>query len=197
MSQGKSSYNLRHQSELKKSTSKPSVSSKMSSTSSTGPSGKPSQSTPIITEPRREADHVTENPPNSGSSPVMTAIGELKGMFVGLSQQVTKVNSKLDCVMDELNNIKSELSTTKKTVSELEDNVNLAHDKIMSIEKDALPKLQEQIEREREELDTKLTLLEIHDRKQNLLVYGVPCTRNENIFAVIRDLFCHFLQIVR
>ena len=38
-------------------------------------------------------------------------------------------------------------------------------------------------------------LLELHDRKQNLLVYGVPEMKNENVYSTMYGVIANFLQI--
>ena len=198
MSFGKSSYNLRYQPDTRNISRKPSNSSRMSLNSASTPSGKPPRHPSSTTS--RDSDHVISpgqlTPPNADrpTSSFMAGIAELKDMFAGLSRQL---NAKLDFAIGELNAIKEDLAATKKTVTELETSVAFATDKVTEVEKKAIPEIYEKIVKEKEELDTKLTLLEIHDRKQNLLVYGVPEGKNENIYMVIQDLLRHFLNVSR
>ena len=198
MSFGKSAYNLRYQPETKKISRKSSNSSGMSLNSASTSTGRPPRHPSSTTS--RESDHVISpgqlTPPNTdrSTSPFTAGIAELKDMFAGLSRQV---NTKLDSVIGELKAIKEDLAATKKTITELETSVTFATNKITDVENKAIPEIYEKIKEEKEELDTKLTLLEIHDRKQNLLVYGVPESKNENIFVVIEDLLCYFLNISR
>ena len=60
-----------------------------------------------------------------------------------------------------------------------------------------MPELRKLIDTKIAELDVKLTLSEIHDRKQNLLVYGIPPKPNENVYETVYDICCNFMNIPR
>ena len=51
------------------------------------------------------------------------------------------------------------------------------------------------IKRQKEEIEEKLIQMEIHQRKQNLLVYGVPDKQKEDITSTTREILSHFLQV--
>ena len=89
-------------------------------------------------------------------------------------------------------------ANTKKTVSDLETGLTYTSDKVSSIEKEDLPQLRSLIDKKIEELEEKVTLSEIHDRKQNLLIYGVrQRNEKEDIYEVAQDVFVHFMGISR
>ena len=117
---------------------------------------------------------------------------EMKGMFRNFT---TQVNTKLDSVISEISVIKSDLESTKKTVTDLEIGITHTSDRLDTVENNTLPQLRKYVEDKLVELDEKLTLSEIHDRKQNLLVYGVPPKPNENIYETIQEIFCAYLNI--
>lgn len=144
------------------------------------------------------AGHVTVNPanPDPSADPVqptgMDFMSEMRSMFADLSSQM---NSRFDAIGNDVNIIKKDLSETKRAVVELEKAVNFNAEKIKSIEKESLPKLTEDLERKNQELERKLVLLEMHQRKQNLLVYGVHENRNENIFKTVTEIMSFFFKI--
>ena len=115
-------------------------------------------------------------------------------MFTNHTKQV---NSKLDFVIGEFDKIKQDMTVTKRQIVGLEQSVTFTSDKVLFMEKKELPKLHELILKEKEDLEEKLTLLEIYNRKQNLLVYGVqqPSSGKEDILTVTRDILQHFLHI--
>ena len=119
---------------------------------------------------------------------------EMKSMFLDFS---TQVNIKLDSVVNDIAMLKTELASTKITVGELETGLTDTSDRLTAVENVAIPQMQKYIDKKIDELDEKLTLSEIHDRKQNLLVYGVPSKPNENILETVNEIFCNFLNIPR
>ena len=187
---GSNSYYLRTQVESRKITKKSTTpASKMST------EGRPPRQS--VSAGAREKDHVTRTPPNASNrspspaaTPVMEGINELKKMFATL-------NSKIDYVLDELNSIKQEVAATKQNVSEIEESVSFANDKIADIERSKIPELREKVDKNREEMEAKLLLLEIHDRKQTLLIYGCREKENEKIYSTVQNIVCHFLEIPR
>ena len=119
---------------------------------------------------------------------------EMKSMFLDFS---TQVNTKLDSVVNDIAMLKTELASTKKTVSELETGLTDKSDRLTAVKNVAIPQMQKYIDKKIDELDEKLTLSEIHDRTQNLLVYGVPSKPNKNILETVNEIFCNFLNIPR
>ena len=188
-----STYNLRKQQDCKSKSKVPPKQKKMATSSSAANS-----SVNAATEKRKASVSDSSSTidlsgdtsesllaPDPGSERVLTAMAEMRSMLSG----------KIDNVLGELTTIKSDLAETKNTVSQLETSVNFAGDRITAIEKDEIPKLKETIKRQEEEIENKLTQMEIHHRKQNLLVYGVPDKRNENIITTVQEILCCFLGI--
>lgn len=133
---------------------------------------------------------------STGSEQVLSCIADLKKEMISMFTNNThQLNSKLDFVIGELNGIKVDLSKTKQAVSDLEENVNLTDNRIREIVSKDIPTLDEKIKKQKDEMEEKLTLIEIHQRKQNLLVYGVPDKAKEDIIATTRDILSHFLQV--
>ena len=112
--------------------------------------------------------------PNADRSSFMAAIAELKDMFAGLSQQV---NTKLDSVIGELN-IKQELTTTLKICNRIRNQHNFCNRQKNDTCKQCHSKAPRKTWERKRGAGNKTNFLEIHDRKQNLLVYGVPDNKN-------------------
>lgn len=51
----------------------------------------------------------------------------------------------------------------------------------MELEKERIPQIQREIERVERECENKLLAAELHERKQNLLMYGMQTTTNEDV----------------
>ena len=144
-------------------------------------------------------DHVTsqtanaQTPESSVSVPGgSNVLPEMKQMFAQLSHDM---NSRFDAMSQDLHMMKAELTQTRRAIQDLETSVSFNADKIKMVEKEALPKIREEIECKTAELEEKLMLLELHHRKQNLLVYGVPEGKNENIYSTVYGVIAHFLQV--
>ena len=106
-----------------------------------------------------------------------------------------QVNTKLDSVINELGSLNTDLEQTKETVSELQTSFTNKSDRLLAVQNKSLPELRNYIDEKLVELDEKQTLNGIHERKQNLLVYGIPSKPEENIHETVHDIFCHFLNI--
>ncbi|XP_063962683.1 uncharacterized protein LOC135155970 [Lytechinus pictus] len=121
---------------------------------------------------------------------------ELASFMLESRASFTQLNGKLDKFMEEMSTMKADLANTNHKVSDLETGLTLTSDKVSSIENTYLPQLRSQILNKIEELDEKLILSEIHDRKSNLLIYGVQ-QRNEkeNTYDVVHEVFVHFMGI--
>lgn len=145
--------------------------------------------------------HVTKSPanPNTASNAAaarstsqVDVITEMKGMFAELT---TQMNARFDAIGEVINLIKSDLAEAKRSVVDLEVAVNSNAEKIQAIDKESMPRLKQELERKNEELEEKIMLLELHQRKQNLLIYGVAERNNENIIAVVHEVLSFFLKI--
>lgn len=115
----------------------------------------------------------------------------MREMRTSLSQ----LNGKLDKVITEITALKHDMAETKRTVSDLEESLNFTSEKVVFMEKEALPKMRSGLDQRINELEEKIILNEIHDRKMNLLVYGLPEKSSENVYMIIRDVFAHFMNI--
>ena len=135
-------------------------------------------------------------PGNQGEQSVPTSVtgifNELKGMFTNLSLQMT---AKMDSVLSEICAVKHDLAETKRFVADIESAVNFNASQITSLEKETIPKMNDEIETKISNVEEKLMLLELHQRKQNLLIYGMPDGKDEDIYKVVAMVICHFLNV--
>ena len=67
-------------------------------------------------------------------------------------------------------------------------------DRIIVVENEKIPKVQKEIQRVERDFSNKLLAVELHDRKLNLLMYGVPTRRNEDVEAVVKEKIALFMN---
>ena len=150
----------------------------------------------VSTDSTVSTPHVTDSSTGETRTPIpaelIAFMGEIKAL---LSDHSSKINSKLDMVVSEITTLKRELSETKNTVSVIEASLTATSDRVLAFEKEDLPQMHETLSQKIRELDEKITLSEIHERKQNLLIYGVATKANENIYDTVQPLFSHFMNI--
>lgn len=130
---------------------------------------------------------------------------ELIAMMSDLKETVTSMfrnfavetNDKMDTVIADFASFRSDLAEMTTKVTELESSVENASSRISSFENSKLPDLNKKIDNVKEVLEEKLLLYEIHNRKLNLLIYGVTQRSNENIYETVATTFAHLLNIPR
>ena len=88
-----------------------------------------------------------------------------------------------------LDKIASDVSAINTRFDELKVSVDFNSAKIMDIEKDKFPKLEDFVHQRIQSLENKILSLEIHNRKSNLLFYGLKQKEGENINEVLKDAF--------
>ena len=119
--------------------------------------------------------------PNTPNMPNPSVISEMKELFAQLSREM---NARFDAITSDL--------------ADLKETVNFNSTKIQEVEKNIISKLKEEIESKNKVIEEKIVLMELHQRKQNLLVYGVAERgNNENIYETVCDVLIHFIRISR
>ena len=88
-----------------------------------------------------------------------------------------------------LDSLTKEVSAISSRFDKLEDSVNFNSDKIQEIEKKTVPDLKASLEKTVKSLESKILTLEIHNRKSNLLFYGLQQKDGENIYEVLKKAF--------
>lgn len=197
-------YNFRsrsNSSSLQSSIKAGKMSTKSSVSSSKSTPGLQQQRPRIRSSPGGNLSHVTASPAlssvpestdnDNAHSDLSQVMDRMNSLFQQLSDQM---NGKFDLIIEDISTIKRELRETKGAVMELETSVNINEAKLKEIEKDTIPKLKDELAKKNQALEEKIMLLELHDRKQNLLIYGVNEARGENIYSTVRDVIAHFLS---
>ncbi|CAG2192465.1 unnamed protein product [Mytilus edulis] len=140
-------------------------------------------------------------------------ITDLKQIMMSIDSKVTNFSSRLDSVeknltelisdvKSEVGQVKSDLSITNTEVTqlrqdhnELERGVGHLESQFNCLETEKLEKLKLDIDKKLASLKECQVLLEKHDRKYNVLIYGVEQKPNEIIWEVLENLFVKDLGI--
>ena len=102
-----------------------------------------------------------------------------------ISQKIDKMNELLDTKIDNLN---KQISDLNERFTQMEKSQDFNDAQISEVKKE-IPKVRGAMESEMEKLNEKITLLEIYNRKANLLFYGVQEQQNENVCETLRKVF--------
>lgn len=141
---------------------------------------------PHPTRPRGDQDSTT--PPDATHA----ILSELRVMFADFKAEL---NDKLDHVISDLNTVKHDIATVKSTMQDLEGSVADTSARIESVESVKIPALQRHLDQLKAEFEDKLTNQELHHRKQNLLLYGIPSQQNENVYTAAAKAFAQVMDI--
>ncbi|CAG2252908.1 unnamed protein product [Mytilus edulis] len=133
---------------------------------------------------------------------------ELKSLILGVdkkvtvfSEQLTKVERNLTSMIHEVKadakvlNVKfetsqKEIKTLRHDFTELEKGVQGMDLQLQELENEKLFKQKIDLQQQIDELKEKAILLEKHDRKYNILIYGIDDSNpEENVYATTRKLF--------
>ncbi|XP_072180708.1 uncharacterized protein [Diadema setosum] len=122
------------------------------------------------------------------------SIWELMSMMTDLKDTIT---TKMDTVLSEVVSLKRDLAEVKKNTAEMEHSVADTSDRIAEVEDSKLPNLRKEIDKVRYDMEAKMLLYEIHNRKLNLLIYGVTPQRNENVHEAVYTVLANLLGVSR
>ena len=112
-----------------------------------------------------------------------------------IMQMKEDIMSKLDQNQRDIREIREELRNMKTTVSDVEKATCNHAQRLDDIEKKTIPEVKSTMAKTVSQLEEKLLLLEIHDRKSNLLVYGVEEKKDEDIKTDILDVWHHNFSV--
>ena len=102
---------------------------------------------------------------------------ELKQFILEMKQEIM---NKLAENQHEIREMKDELKAVKTKVSDVEKTTSNYAERLDEIEQETIPEMKSEVDEKVAELQETLLLLEIHDRKNNLLIYGVEEKENED-----------------
>lgn len=97
-----------------------------------------------------------------------------------------KIIEKLDLLNSNVTTIHKEVAELRANISDLQAAVADSTARLTHIENDALPKMQKKSENLESELKQMIMALELHDRKMNLLIYGMEKKKEEKVVEVVR-----------
>ncbi|CAG2230944.1 unnamed protein product [Mytilus edulis] len=139
---------------------------------------------------------------------------DLKTLIMGIDKKVTvfstqlnKVERNLTSMINEVKadvnvlNVKyetshKELKSLRNDFTELEEVFKGMDAQIQFIENDKLEKQKIELQKQIDDLKEQAVLLEKHDRKYNILIYGIDDTKkDENVYAITRKLFSEDMHI--
>ncbi|CAG2187231.1 unnamed protein product [Mytilus edulis] len=107
---------------------------------------------------------------------------DLKTLIMGIDKKVTVFSTQLNKV--------------ERNLTKLERGVQGMDAQIQFIENDKLEKQKIELQKQIDDLKEQAVLLEKHDRKYNILIYGIDDTKkDENVYAITRKLFSEDMHI--
>ncbi|KAK6173987.1 hypothetical protein SNE40_017348 [Patella caerulea] len=120
----------------------------------------------------------------------------IKSLVKKVDTLVTKDNLKsLETKFDTgIQRIETSVESLKSEVREVKDISNELR-KSLEFERNRVDEALEEISKKNAELEEKLILLEKHDRKYNILIYGVEKKQNEDISKVVYNFFAEQLEL--
>ena len=119
-------------------------------------------------------------------------MGEMRKLF---SEFSNKIDGKLNFVIAELADVKNDISLMRRDVSDLEKAVEDTSARIESVEIDKIPTIETAIIKLRNELEDQLVRQELHNRKQNLLFYGIESTTDEDAYTTASTAISSILNV--
>ena len=122
----------------------------------------------------------------------VSIISELRKMFADFK---TELSNKLDHVILDLDSVKSDIAVVKTKMQTLEDSVADTSARISTVEDEKIPYIERRLKEIEADYEDKLMQQELHNRKQNLLFYGIPSHPNEHIYNVAAGAFAKVLEI--
>ena len=142
-----------------------------------------SKTTPTDTTSKAPAEVTQPNPTDTavGSAPEQPTLADV---YRSVKESSSEVCGKLETLT-------SEIALIKTKLEHVEASVTMNSDKIANLEQRKIPDIEGKMAHEIEQLKNKLIEMEIYNRRSNLLFYGIPESRDENVFALLRDIFIH------
>eukprot|EP00057_Strongylocentrotus_purpuratus_P023131 XP_011677605.1 PREDICTED: uncharacterized protein LOC105444702 [Strongylocentrotus purpuratus] len=139
---------------------------------------KPSQNQAAAPEETAGADESVEEPSANPPQPPLT--------LADLNNSITEFQSFISSKLD---GISTDVAAINKRFTDLEVSVNFNAEKIREIEDRKLPEVKDSTQKMMKVLENKIISLEIHNRKSNLLFYGINQNEGEDVYKVLKDAF--------
>ena len=120
--------------------------------------------------------------------PVPTMDTDLLVSHSDFVKTTERIIEKLDTLNANVSAIRKEVSEMRANMSDLQAAVADSSERLTAIESDVLPKMHKKNENLENELKQMIMTLELHDRKMNLLIYGVEKKKDERVLEVVRSV---------
>ena len=104
-------------------------------------------------------------------------------------ESINKIIEKLDSVNLNVTSMRGEIAEIRKTLADVETTAAATAARLTTVENVTLPKMEEKRKESESELRELILAMEIHDRKMNLLMYGVAKSNGECVADVVRKSF--------
>lgn len=98
-----------------------------------------------------------------------------------------KVMEKLDSLNVNVQKMHDQFAEIKQKLSDLQTAAEDSANRLTTIENETLPQMKKRNDTSTRELKNMIIALEIHDRKANLLFYGVEQKKDENILQIVKE----------
>lgn len=149
------------------------------------------EQTTTTTSPCKTTNICGESGTNSDGQEVTNAqlLATMLDMNKSLSTKLSNIEDEIKTMKVEVRQIGDRVTTLEHKIPSMENSVILATDKLDTLEK-SVPDAEKRLNKYITELEKKLVRLEIHDRKNNLLFYGISKSNgavNENTESLMRD----------
>ena len=96
------------------------------------------------------------------------------------------MTTRLDRLENELLEMKGNQKKNEGKLEGLEHDFKNTKDRMRLVDNDIIPDINGKMDHKLDRLSQKLKLMEIHDRRMNLLFYGVEQKPNENVYEQLR-----------
>lgn len=94
-------------------------------------------------------------------------------------------------VCGKLDLLTAEVASIKRRQTELEDSVSMNSDLVANLQHVKLPAIEKKMGEKIADLEEKIVIMEIYNRRANLLFYGVNETPDEKVRDVLQKVFIH------
>ena len=103
-----------------------------------------------------------------------------------LKAEVLKLS---DVLCKKIDSLRDETNAMHRKISDIETSLKDTSDRALNIENNEIPKLRKEQQASEASLKKKILQMEIYLRKPNLLFYGVPQHKEENVYVKLKKVF--------
>ena len=159
--------------------------------STSGPtiSGQPSM--PQVPHPQPPAGAAGQQ---GDLQPAPIALSDSNTILLEMRKMSAELNRKLDHVIVDLDAVTNDIAAMKTKMQTLENSVEDTSARIATVETKSIPNIESRLNELKSYFDDKLMYQELHQRKQNLLLYGIPSQTNENVQQVTAKALAQILE---